>query len=55
MDRLLADLLEEYERNPSGPLARTIRLIREEIELTPPVTHDVEDGRWPRVDMVDPE
>jgi hypothetical protein len=30
---VLADMLVKYERNPSPPLAHTIELIQEEIEL----------------------
>jgi hypothetical protein len=33
MERTLADLLAEYERNPNPNLGRTIELIRAEIEL----------------------
>jgi hypothetical protein len=33
LEKALADLLAEYERNPSPNLARTIELIRDEIEL----------------------
>jgi hypothetical protein len=53
MDELLADLLAEYERNPSAPLARTIELIREEIELRQPVAIDLQDARWTRLGLVD--
>jgi hypothetical protein len=33
LEQALADLLAEYERNPNPNLARTIELIRDEIEL----------------------
>jgi hypothetical protein len=33
MEKTLADLLAEYERSPRPGLARTIDLIRSEIEL----------------------
>jgi len=33
MEETLTDLLAEYERNPRPSLARTIELIRTEIEL----------------------
>ena len=40
MDVALADMLEKYQRNPNPPLARTIELIREEIELKNSRVHD---------------
>jgi hypothetical protein len=33
MDVVLTDMLVKYEHNPTAPLARTIELIQEEIEL----------------------
>jgi hypothetical protein len=33
MDVVLADMLVKYRCNPTPPLARTIELIQEEIEL----------------------
>jgi len=33
LEKAFADLLAEYERNPSPSLARTIELIQEEIEV----------------------
>jgi hypothetical protein len=33
MATALADLLAEYQRNPSAPLARKIELIRDEIQI----------------------
>jgi hypothetical protein len=33
LDVVLADMLVKYQRNPTPSLARTIKLIQEEIEL----------------------
>ena len=51
MNELLADLLAEYERNPSAPLARTIELVREEIQLRQPIALDLQDARWTRLGL----